>query len=523
MKGKKCFGLLFLLAIMLGLSLSVCSDVNALKHNITSIPFYTMNYILPGNIGFSSSGYFSISQSGLEFDSSKTSAPLAFKPVPSPSSSPTKCVFSSSGSDFTSEPARWTYFNSSISLGSAPYFNFYDQAFSSIPDSYCLQHIPFGVDSHLSMDWSGLSNIFTRFNDLKPYSYEYNGFYLSDDYITDTGFVYSNNSLSLSQFLGFDNVSQLSSPSSMTIPFGVLKDFKSSDYTTVSSGTPIDLHFEFLLRGVYGYNLSDLSSQLSPVLHWSLLDSNYDEYSGTTFCSYTIDDIIHDESYHYGLYYDLTCPFVSSYDVYDDMLSFYLDLSPSSGSSSIWSVNFQTPSSDQSDVDGSDSDIVFIASGIDFVTNYDDTPGLPCGVEINGSDPDKAPGSAYWVSNPDDGDVNWLSSLTNLFHFSFLNPFAPMFALFTDSSSCASIPIIAGMLHSSETSYCPWFSSNTRSILTPVLGLASAMLIFGFAVRWLGSSSGNLFEDAGHIEPPGGFTADVRGRNVQRRGWRRSK
>ena len=87
------------------------------------------------------------------------------------------------------------------------------------------------------------------------------------------------------------------------------------------------------------------------------------------------------------------------------------------------------------------------------------------------------------------------SALSNLFNFNFINPFSPIFNLFTDSSQCANIPIIAGMLGSTETTYCPWFSSTTRSILTPVLGLSATMLVFGFLVRWLSSSSGNMFED----------------------------
>jgi hypothetical protein len=87
------------------------------------------------------------------------------------------------------------------------------------------------------------------------------------------------------------------------------------------------------------------------------------------------------------------------------------------------------------------------------------------------------------------------AGLTNLFNFTFINPFAPLFQLFTDSSSCAQIPTIAGMIHSEETQVCPWFDSTTRAIVTPILGISSMMLIFGFAVRWLSSSSGNMFED----------------------------
>lgn len=91
---------------------------------------------------------------------------------------------------------------------------------------------------------------------------------------------------------------------------------------------------------------------------------------------------------------------------------------------------------------------------------------------------------------------DFLCQLSNLFNFSMINPFAPIFGLFTDQNQCAQIPTIAGMIHSEETHVCPWFNSTTRNIVTPVLGLASMMLIFGFTVRWLGARSGNLFEDS---------------------------
>ena len=122
--------------------------------------------------------------------------------------------------------------------------------------------------------------------------------------------------------------------------------------------------------------------------------------------------------------------------------------------------------------------------------NGDSTYGGYGGISQTGSFPNVAPGSSD-VHN----QVNYNASLSSLFGFSFLNPFGGLFALFSDSSSCVSIPIIAGMLNAEETSYCPWFSSETRSILTPVLGVVGLMLVFGFAVRWLGSSSGNMFED----------------------------
>lgn len=155
------------------------------------------------------------------------------------------------------------------------------------------------------------------------------------------------------------------------------------------------------------------------------------------------------------------------------------------------------------------------------VTDNDRTPGAPASFPVTGRDPTRAPGWSSTIGfGAGDSADGFFSSLTNLFNFSFLNPFAPMFALFTDNSQCANIPIIAGMLHSEETTYCPWFSANTRNTLTPVLGIVSTMLLFGFLVRWLGASSGNMFEDSGHIESPGwGRTGDT----LSPHGWRVKK
>ena len=92
--------------------------------------------------------------------------------------------------------------------------------------------------------------------------------------------------------------------------------------------------------------------------------------------------------------------------------------------------------------------------------------------------------------------------MTGLFSFDFINPFAPIFNLF-NNDSCAQIPTLASMLHSNETQVCPWFDSSVRNITTPVLGLSSMMLVFGFVVRWLGSRSGNFIEDSGGVDAGG--------------------
>lgn len=74
------------------------------------------------------------------------------------------------------------------------------------------------------------------------------------------------------------------------------------------------------------------------------------------------------------------------------------------------------------------------------------------------------------------------NKLAGAFSFTFLNPFVGIFELF-NPSGCVSIPTIANMVGSDSSQYCPWFSNSTRNVLTPVVGLAGSMLLFGFVIR----------------------------------------
>lgn len=79
------------------------------------------------------------------------------------------------------------------------------------------------------------------------------------------------------------------------------------------------------------------------------------------------------------------------------------------------------------------------------------------------------------------------NQLGSLFNFNLLNPFAPIFNLFSGSCS-VSIPTIAGWINAPSNTYSSWWCSNStmtniRSTLTPVLGLSSSMLLFAFIVR----------------------------------------
>lgn len=77
----------------------------------------------------------------------------------------------------------------------------------------------------------------------------------------------------------------------------------------------------------------------------------------------------------------------------------------------------------------------------------------------------------------------------NIFTFTLMNPFAGIFNLFS-GSGCVAIPTIGGMMNKPDATYCPWFSQSIRNILTPVIGLSSSMLLFGFIIRWLSTTDG---------------------------------
>ena len=84
-----------------------------------------------------------------------------------------------------------------------------------------------------------------------------------------------------------------------------------------------------------------------------------------------------------------------------------------------------------------------------------------------------------------------------LFSFTVLNPFSGIFNLFNNDCS-ANIPIIASWLHAPSSTYTSWWCPieseyGIRSYLTPVFGIASMMLLFGFVVRWLSNNSGDIY------------------------------
>ena len=105
--------------------------------------------------------------------------------------------------------------------------------------------------------------------------------------------------------------------------------------------------------------------------------------------------------------------------------------------------------------------------------------------EDNGATPTVAPG----MPDIEDSYGNWSDSFMNAIHFSLQNPLIPFYNLFISPEQCANIPFIARMIHSNQTRICPIYPDWVYSITTPVFGIISVMLLFGFVVRWLKEGS----------------------------------
>lgn len=503
-RSKKCFGLLLLLSTMVGLSLSAFSeDTSALKHNLTSLPLYTMDYV-------SGSDHHVISTNGgfkmqwtpghtYNIDVSSSQAPIWF----SSNYSDNKCVFA--GIRYSNLDSH-LYWSDNV-LGVSPFTVYAGDSLSDFMSCNSLDQFGFGRPE---FTWSSLTP-YNSFKRLEPYSYQYSVYPYRDKYKDpNTGVVYDAHGLRLSAIMKTTSFKLPNGPYSMNIPIGNIADITkdSPDFVNIVTGTTIDFSYELYITDVTSY---DSSVSDSATVY---LDYKYATSSGTSGGSVTCNkNIVYDD---YGLRFAWSCPFVSPADIEDNNIVFDFRLQAGENEHYIWKVTF-----DSADVSG---DVNFFTKSIYVVTDGDDTQGSDIGAENTGSDPGKAPGSAQYEHGLDSDsteNANWYDSLISLFGFGFLNPFRPMFDLFSNQNTCAQIPTIAGMLHSEETQVCPWFPANVRAIVTPVVGLSSMMLLFGFAVRWLGASSGNFFEDVGSgVEAPG--TSRV-GDTLTHHGWRVKK
>lgn len=468
-KGLKC-GLLLALFIIFGLSLIInLNDSSALKYSFDTFPLYQARY---SDTSAPTGEIF-----GFWYDTSQSSN-LSFSDN----------LFSL---DYTYKYGRYLDNNICINRSNK----------TDIFDSYNIS------SRNYTNIWSGEGTSFYRTFDSNECQYNL----INYSYDSFFGNTYNISNGDVEKVVDIDRA-LFSFPSNetrylkrVTIPL----NFDSQ--VTFPANTPMSFSFGLVTGSANGF-----SDYISPHV-------NFDVYYSSDGVSYhdTVSSCIVDDNYGFltvnpdlsvsGAFsgFLVTCTYTPSVSVshFSSRLIVYggtIDYNPSS---------FLSYSSNNG--------LYFSASYL--VTNNDDTwSGQSISPAPTGDDISNAPGytQLYGVDTPVCIPGDFLCELNNLFGFTFINPFEPIFRLFTDNGSCAQIPTIAGMIHSEETQVCPWFDSTTRNIVTPVLGLSSMMLVFGFAVRWLGSSSGNMFEDSGSIESPG-FSAT--GGTAIHHGWRRKK
>lgn len=315
---------------------------------------------------------------------------------------------------------------------------------------------------------SGMNSLY-KIRDWDRYWYQYDGFYFLD---SDT-----QNGLNRQSKLAFQDLFNPNMPdtfTNITLPLGLL----TPEMDTLSLGSNI------IVKGLYDIGATD-TNDLDP--NWG--GTHYIEvkgfetqayYESNQPTSFEIPCVLRtDSNPDYQIF---SREFYCSTDVpisYDPTYPIgFTFKSRLSGDDYLWSMPID----------------FFVFNGITIITNGDTTSGGYFNPPVTGGDKLRAPGNIL-SPNTTETETNWFNSLIEMFAFNFTNPFSALFMLFTDNNSCVNIPNLAGMLHAEDTQYCPWFDSTTRNILTPVLGVSSVMLVFGFLVRWLGSSSGNMFDD----------------------------
>lgn len=500
MKGLKCtvFLTLFVLCVPL---LLISSDVNAKRYNILAIPITSDE-----SVSTFGGGIQNVPFSIIWNDFSGVNGPN-FRP--NINVKDTARFFNSSNNEslnickYNGHRGNGVeYSNGVLSWQIGSYLNFYQG--QSIDFNYfniakCQQATEFGAVGygnipHPDFDedsFYGLTPITTGFyKSLLPYYYDFSHIYLSDDAVDYDG-VHYKASLKMSDVTNGEIVSKFSN---LTIPLGTAQTNITGDMT---EGRQIEFDGVFQFPGASMSNPSSFS--WSPIFlergHFWLTvkgftsEDDSEPFTTNIDCNLTTRQIQDSSLGIDEIQIQYTCPYTFEKTFLDDNVYFNLNIG----------MPYDTPQPNEREqwyVFSTNSDWVYTTAFV--ITDNDPTPASePWNRAPTGNNLKEAPGSAIpAMEQGSASDADWFSSLVNLFGFSFINPFAPIFNLFADQSSCAQIPTIANMINAEETQVCPWFSSSTRNIATPVLGLASIMLVFGFVVRWLGARSGNLFEDS---------------------------
>lgn len=489
MKGKIC-GLLSALFITLGLSLSInLNDSSALQYNIQKIP---LNF--PGPNTASPNFYSSANSFRIVTSNDISPSKMANQYVVSMYNDNGTCK----GRAYQSLPYALDTSDNRLNIRYG--FNGYNDI-NSLPSNFGSFDPCLSVDPLSNYDSTSVGNLAPslgaptsgELQRLLPYRFSYDGFYRTDTRNSDG--LYYTNKFDLHNIFGpqgYPNTIY-----DLYIPFGSGKSDVSS---TLTNNTPIEFSGEFVI------DLADPSSAFGLIGSTIQLETYYASSNGWGWdiidCTWNLaKDNPDDPTSVYGLSY--SCPTtlrpayngdssIPSWDPSWDIPYFRLHIN----------FNYETENT---------KFFQFIFDSSVSITNNDSTPGGDWDDPVQGYDTHSAPGSAY-QQDYHDQEPDYGLSLSKLFNFTFINPFEPILHLFTDNGSCVQIPTIAGMIHSEETQVCPWFDSNVRNIVTPVLGLSSMMLVFGFAVRWLGARSGNMFEDS-FEGSSGSISVGSKGRN----------
>lgn len=475
---------LILILFVFFFSFSISSSSFALKHDITAIPLNSDQIPLgsvsgvglrnvPFYIRWGNSNFY---QSDLR-NSAQESAPMFFYPKKSGDD----CVYDNYSSSFGSRAFSSTDRNFSFTF---PSFNSVYAPYVQNDYAPCRQTSPFGGQGRLAFRDSSIpfGHAYSAYyHNMLPYYYDYSGFYLKDDAIDSNGIHYSYD-LKMSDIFGGipTKFSELQIPlgrSSESV-IGELsygREFKVSGgfrFPGASYGNGFVWSQDFLDHGYFKlrYNVGHKNNIFSQ------------NYSKSVDCNLTTRTIAN-FSEGTDVYVDFECPFtVDETDFDSNSMYLFLDINYSNSQSN----------PDTFYIFDTTSDWIFYSAFV--VSDNDYTQGANFNEPVSGNLSSQSPGSA--TNNPLYPDnADWVSSLSNLFSFNVFNPFSNIFALFTDNNNCVSIPILAGLLNSTNTTYCPWFPSSVRNILTPILGISSIMLLFGFVVKWLKSSDEGLLQN----------------------------
>ena len=505
-RSKLCYGLLLALVIIFGLSLNVCFDTNASSHDYVGIPF--LNPCIQVSSDYTS--LVPYDPSNFAPTCTGRGGVLAFEFKGTASDSSFSDIFvkdSSSQLGYASDGTSFYYDGTVRALSSGFHRNNYNDGGVTIASSYPA----FAVSEFIS-DSSPLSvqNFYTRTafgtsgkpaydnransilicgpqygavcgglwntneyisSQILPYWYSADGFYRVNSAIdTDSGSHYS-------YTFSFDDLfdKPIRKFSSLTIP---LHDYGGYflDSSNLTSGRAFEFKGAFEFDGSFEWNANISSSNFGFQIRAGVQEVG-DRSGGKyiTFADCTTNLITLSSTGYKQLEFSCSGNLATNYVYFLPFLAIH---------GGTTEYVFQT-------------DDTWRFASMFLVTDNDDTPGTPFNSELTGGG--TIIGSDEYIISENAGTEDWFSSLTSLFSFDFINPFAPIFNLF-NNDSCVQIPTLASMLHSNETEVCPWFDSTVRNITTPVLGLSSMMLVFGFVVRWLGSSSGNMFTDSADEE-----------------------